>query len=125
MFTELAEFRAEFGMAGGIDGRWEGLLCCVGGTGLWRQAETNATDMEIFLEAVELEEVGEFERSDVAALITDFFLQIGDDATQIVCGKARPEEVVPESLAIEAQAQFLAGVFAVKVMDPGNFPRPV
>ena len=125
LFTELAELRAEFGMAGGIDGRWGGLLCCVGGTGLWRRVETNATDMEIFLEAVELEEVGEFERSDVAVLMTDFLLQVGDDTTQIVCGEARAEELVPETLAIEAQAEFLTGVFAVKVVDPGHFLRPV
>lgn len=92
---------------------------------MWRQAEANATDVEILLEAVELEKVGEFKRSDIAALMTDFLLQVGDDTTQIVCGEARAEELVPETLAIEAQAEFLTGVFAVKVMDPGNLLRPV
>ncbi len=92
---------------------------------MWRQAEANATDVEILLEAVELEKVGEFKGADVAALMADFFLQIGDDATEVVCGEARAEELVPETLAIEAQAEFLTGVFAVKVMDPGNLLRPV
>jgi len=125
LFTEAAEVRAEVRMAGWIDGRRGGLLCRGGGAGLWRQAEANATDVEILLEAVELEKVGEFKRSDIAALMTDFLLQVGDDTTQIVCGEARAEELVPETLAIEAQAEFLTGVFAVKVMDPGNLLRPV
>ena len=125
LFTEVAEFGAEFGMAGWIDGRWGGLLCCVGGAGLWRQAETDATDVEIFLEVVELEKIGEFKCSDIAALMADFLLQIGNDATEVVGSEARAEELVPESLAIEAQAEFLTGVFAVKVVDPGHFLRPV
>jgi len=126
LFTEVAKFRAEFGMADWIE-RWRGrFLWRVGwSVGLWRQAEADATDMEILLEAVELEKIGEFKRTDVAALMADFFLQIGDDATEVVCGEARPQEVVPESLAIEAQTEFLTGVFAVKVVDPGNFLRPV
>lgn len=125
MLAEAAEFRAEFGVPGWIDGWRGGLLRCAGGAGLWRQAEANATDMEIFFEAVELEKIGEFDRSDVAALMTDFLSQIDDDTTQIVCGEARPEEVIPEALAIEAQTEFLTGVFAVKVVDPGDFLGPV
>ena len=44
----------------------------------WR-LETNAADIEIFLEAIELEEVGEFERTDISALGPDFLLEISDD----------------------------------------------
>jgi hypothetical protein len=45
----------------------------------WR-LETNAADIEIFLEAIELEEVGEFQSADISALCTDFLLEISDDA---------------------------------------------
>jgi len=45
----------------------------------WR-LETHAADIEIFLEAIELEEVGEFQSADISALCTDFLLEISDDA---------------------------------------------
>jgi len=45
----------------------------------WR-LETNAADIEIFLEAIELEEVREFQSADISALCTDFLLEISDDA---------------------------------------------
>jgi hypothetical protein len=38
----------------------------------WR-LETNAADIEIFLEAIQLEEVGEFQSADISALCTDSF----------------------------------------------------
>jgi hypothetical protein len=44
----------------------------------WRR-ETSAADMEIFLEAIQLEEVGELERTDISALGPDFLLEISDD----------------------------------------------
>jgi hypothetical protein len=44
----------------------------------WR-LETHAADIEIFLEAIELEEVGEFQSADISALCTDFLLEISDD----------------------------------------------
>jgi hypothetical protein len=46
----------------------------------WRgHAQAHTTDLEVFLEAVGLEEVGEFEGADVAALSADLTLKIGDD----------------------------------------------
>jgi hypothetical protein len=45
-----------------------------------RRLETNAADIEIFLEAIELEEVGEFQSAGISALCTDFLLEISDDA---------------------------------------------
>jgi len=45
----------------------------------WR-LETNAADIEIFLEAIELEEVGEFQSADISALCADFLLEISDNA---------------------------------------------
>ncbi len=40
-------------------------------------------DLEVFLEAVRLGEVGEFEGADVAALGADLPLETGDDSAQI------------------------------------------
>jgi hypothetical protein len=81
--------------------------------------------VEVFFEAVELEEVGEFEGANVAAFFADFLLEVGDDATEVLRAEARPEELVPEPLAIEAQGEFLAGKIAVKVVDLGNLAWPV
>jgi hypothetical protein len=50
----------------------------VGVRGWW--LETNAADIEIFLEAIQLKEVGEFQGADISALCTDFLLEISDDA---------------------------------------------
>jgi hypothetical protein len=44
----------------------------------WR-LETNTADIEIFLEAIQLQEVGEFQSADISALCTDFLLEISDD----------------------------------------------
>jgi hypothetical protein len=44
----------------------------------WR-LETNAADIEILLEAIQLEEVGEFQSADISALCPDFLLEISDD----------------------------------------------
>jgi hypothetical protein len=41
--------------------------------------ETNAADIEIFLKAIQLEEVREFQSADISALCTDFLLEISDD----------------------------------------------
>jgi hypothetical protein len=66
--------------------------------------ETDAADVEIFLEAVELEEVGEFQCADISALCTDFLLEISDHALQVFSAEAGAEELIPEPFAIEAQA---------------------
>jgi hypothetical protein len=66
--------------------------------------ETDAADVEIFLEAIELQEVGEFECADISALCTDFLLEISDYALQVCSTEAGAEELIPEPFAIEAQA---------------------
>ena len=48
----------------------------------WR-AQAHAADLEILLEAVGLEEVGEFEGADIAALGADFTLEVKDDGAQV------------------------------------------
>ena len=46
-------------------------------------SEAKVADVEIFFEAVGLQEVGEFEGADVAALGADLSLEIGNDGAQI------------------------------------------
>ena len=50
----------------------------VGMRGWW--LETNAADIEILLEEIQLEEGGEFQSADISALCPDFLLEISDDA---------------------------------------------
>ena len=51
-----------------------------------RRAQAQAADLEVFLEAVGLEEVGEFEGADVAALSLGFALEVGDDGAEFLAG---------------------------------------
>jgi len=57
-----------------------------------------------FLEAIELQEVGEFESTDISALGADFLLEISDYTLQVFSAEAGAEELIPEPFAIEAQA---------------------
>ena len=79
--------------------------------------KSDSANVEVFFEAVELEEVGEFERADVAATGTDFLLQIAHDTPELLSTEAGAQELEPESLAIIAQGELLAGELAVEVMD--------
>ena len=90
----------------------------MGGRGLG--VKLDATDVEVFLEAVGLEEVGEFESADVAAALADFALEVADDAGQVVEGDTGLEQFVPAALALEAQAQGLAGELTVEGMGLGD-----
>jgi hypothetical protein len=74
-------------------------------------------DVEVFLEAVELEEIGEFEGADVAAAGTDFLLQVAHDTLQLLRTKAGPQELEPEPLTVIAQGELLAGELPVETMD--------
>jgi hypothetical protein len=94
------------------------------GTRGWR-LETDVANVEIFLEAIELEEVGEFEGADISALCTDFLLEIGDHALQIFSAEAGTEELIPEPFAIEAQAESLSGPVAVKLVEFAHRFGPV
>ncbi len=91
----------------------------------WRRLETDAADVEIFLEAIELEEVGEFECADISALCTDFLLEIGNHALQVFSAEAGAEELIPEPFAIEAQAESLSSPVAVKLMEFARRLGPV
>ena len=58
--------------------------------------ETDAADIEIFLEAIELQEVGELQSADISALSTDFLLEISDHSLQVCGREAGTEELIPE-----------------------------
>lgn len=76
--------------------------------------ELDAADVEVFLEAVELEEVGEFEGADIPAAFADFLLEVADDLLEVRFAEAGLEEFEPEAFAIKAQGHGLAGQAAVK-----------
>ena len=91
--------------------------------GIWRRryrerwfgrVELNPTDVQILFEAVELKQVGEFERPDVSASFTDLALEVANDSLQIVLIEAGVKEFVPKSFPVKAQAHALAGQTAIQ-----------
>ena len=89
-------------------------------------SETKVADVEIFLEAVRLEEGGEFESADVAALSADLTLEIGNDGAEILERVAETQEFIPHPFPVKAQAQALAGQLAIELVglaDGGGIDR--
>ena len=78
--------------------------------------EEHGGNVQIFLEAIGLEEVGEFEGPHIAASVTDFPLQITDDALELLRPVAEPEQFKPHALASKAQAELLSGQLAIELM---------
>jgi hypothetical protein len=78
-------------------------------TGPWQWFQAHASNVEIFFEAIRLEQVGELEGADIAAALTDFALEVSDDAAQVLWGEARPEPFKPLPFPVKAQAQALTG----------------
>ena len=78
--------------------------------------EAKAADIEIFLETVGLEQVGEFEGADVAAPSPDLTLKIGDDGAQILEGVAQAQQFIPHPFPVKGQAQALAGQLAIELV---------
>src|SRR5439155_12177912 len=73
-----------------------------------------------------LEEVGEFEGADVAALGADFTLKVGDDGAQVLERVAQAQQFVPHAFPVKSQAQVLAGQLAIKLVslaDGGGIDR--
>ena len=79
-------------------------------------AQPHAADLEVFLEAVGLKEVGEFEGADVAALRADFPLQIEDDGAQIWQGVAQAQQFIPHPFPVEGQTQALTGQLTIELV---------
>ena len=98
-------------------GRWRGWG--------WEWFQANASDVEVFLEAIQLEEVGEFQGADIAAAVADLALEVGNDAAQVLEGKAGPQLVMPLVFAVKAQAQRLAGQLAVELVGGGDLGEPI
>jgi hypothetical protein len=73
----------------------------------WR-AQPEAANLEIFLKAIGLEEIGEFEGADIAALSTDFALKIDNDGVHVGQGVAGAQELKPAAFAVKGQTQGLA-----------------
>ena len=92
------------------------------GRGLW--GEPNAADVEVFLEAVELEEIGEFEGADVATGMADFPLKIAHDLGQVSEGKAGAEELEPEPLPVKTPGEVLTGEAAIGLVQLLQVRRP-
>ena len=79
--------------------------------------EPHTADVEVFLEVIQLEEVGEFEGADVAPGVADFPLEIAHHADQVGAGKARAGELKPEPLPVKTQGQVLPGEPAIGLVQ--------
>ena len=85
-----------------------------------RRAQSDVEEVEIFLEAVELKEIGDFECADVAAAGTDFLLQVAHHVLQVLRTKAGAQELEPEPLTAKVQGELLAGELTVETVDLCN-----
>ncbi len=68
----------------------------------------------MLVEAVGLQEVGEFERAHIAALSTDFALEIDNNGAEVLKRVAGTQQFIPHSFTIEAQAERLARTSRLK-----------
>jgi hypothetical protein len=64
--------------------------------------ELNPADIQIFFEAVDLQEVGKLESADVPASLPDLSLEVADDPLEIGFVEARVEELIPKPFSIKA-----------------------
>ena len=95
-------------MRRGFGNRWRG----------WLQA--HPSNVEIFFEAIRLEQVGKLERANVAAAFTDFTLQISDEPTQVLEGEAGTKPLIPLALPVKSQSQVLTCKLAVEAVGGGD-----
>jgi hypothetical protein len=79
--------------------------------------EPHAADVEVFLKPVELEEVGDFERPDIAPCESDFLLQVSNDLGQIGRSEAGAEELIPKPLPVKTQGEVLTGELAIGLVQ--------
>jgi hypothetical protein len=78
--------------------------------------QAHAANLEVLFETVGLEEIGEFEGADIAALGTDFALEVKDDRAHVLERVAGPQEFKPHAFAVKSQPQGLAGQLAVELV---------
>ena len=79
-----------------------------------RWAQPHAADLEVFFEAIGLQEIGELEGADIAALGADFALQVSEDRAQVLQRVADAQKLIPHSFPVKGQAQRLAGELTVE-----------
>jgi hypothetical protein len=79
----------------------------------FRCVEAHLADIEVLFEAIQLQQIRELERADVAAAFADLPLKIADDPLEIGLVEAGLEEFIPEPFPVKAQAHALAGQPAV------------
>jgi len=83
----------------------------------WRWFEPDTADVQIFLEAVELEEVGKLERPHIAAGLTDFLLEVSDDLSEVTEGEAGSAKLKPKPFPVKTQPEVLTGEAAIGLMQ--------
>ena len=101
-------------------GRSGGCGCLRGWALRWFQA--HAPDVEVFFEAIRLEQVGEFERADVAAAFPNLPLQINNHAADLLKREALLQQFIPLPFAHPVQPQALAGQLAIKFVRLEDLP---
>lgn len=80
----------------------------------------DAADIEVFLETVQLEKIGELECADIPPGVADFLLEITNDLGKLSHGKAGAVELKPEPFPVKTQGKVLTGEAAiglVKLLD--------
>jgi hypothetical protein len=92
-------------------------LFCFRGRGCTGRLESHVANVEVFLEAVGLQEIGEFEGADVAASLSDLALEINNHSADLDECEALVQQLVPLSLAQVIQAQLLTGELAIELMS--------
>jgi hypothetical protein len=87
------------------------------------RSQMDAADIEIFLEAVELEKIGELERADIPPGVADFLLEITNDLGEISHGKACAVELKPEPFPVKTQGEILTGEAAIGLVKSLDLSR--
>src|SRR5687767_10998058 len=78
--------------------------------------QAHPADVQILFKAVELEQVGEFEGTDMASCGSDFLLEIAHHLPKVPAGKAGAQELKPEAFPVKAEGESLAGELAIELM---------
>lgn len=85
-----------------------------------------AAQGEVFFEAIELKEIGEFEGADVTTAGPDFTLEVEDELAEVFERVPLGEDQGPLTLTIEMKREMLSGEFGIKrvgARDGEGIPR--
>jgi hypothetical protein len=81
-----------------------------------RGAQPHLADLEIFLEAIGLQQVRQLQRAHVATARSDFTLQVNNDGTNLREGVPGSNQFVPLALSTAMKRQGLTGQFAIQTV---------